>query len=166
MIQSGSELYCTAAPDLAPGTILRAGAFSDRLCRQVVVTVKKDPVRLEIPEPGMTGMALLELSWEYVRSTEFPELPSRLACLFLWPSEEQARDFHSRRPYKTGLYRVVVEELQGVFVADMNHISYFKDVETVGTMIERARAYWSTPHETGEVLLDGSVRITEELQSC
>jgi hypothetical protein len=110
---------------------------------------------------------MLELAWEVVRLHEFPNRPSRLDCLFLWKKEEVARDFHSRRPWPTGLYEVEVVECSRVFVANMGLISYFEDSETIASMFERARRYWRTESmdEDGEILMEGIVRVVRILST-
>ena len=92
------------------------------------------------------------MAWENVRLLDFPHRPSRLGCLLFWADEACGRDFYFRRPWPVGLYEVEVIECTRVFVADMNLISYFDKSETIATMWERAKRYWETEVENGEVL--------------
>ena len=160
----GSRLFCTAAPSLDVGVSLKPGDFQQRLMAVQVLAVEVKPIRILVPNPAMTGHALQELAWETVRANEFPDRPSRLSCLFFWRTEGQARDFHSRRPWPTGLYEAEVTRCDSVFVADMNRISYFEKAETVESMFKRARRYWSNVCTEGEVLLRGDACVTRVLE--
>lgn len=164
-IRIGSHLFCTAAMELIPGTLLKPGNFRQRLLDRIVIQVQAHPRRVTVPDPARTGSSLLELAWETVRLREFPHRPSRLDCLFLWRKEETARDFHSRRPWPTELYEVEIVQCARVFAANMGLISYFEDSETMASMFERARRYWRTEStdEDGEVLMEGTAQIVRVL---
>jgi hypothetical protein len=161
------RLYGTAAPCLAAGTLLSLGEFGRRQLERVIVRVVPEAPRV-IPDPLWAGPALLEMAWEIVRLTEFPELPSRLNCMFFWMDEGAARGFHSRRPWPAGLYEVEVVDCARICLADMNLISYFEENESAASMMERARRYWSgelpvQPAVPPEVLLEGTVRVVRGL---
>lgn len=150
-------MFCTAAPNLALGTLLLPGEFGRRQAERVLYT--KAGV-----DPAWAGVALMEMTWEVVRLREFPERPSRLSCLFLWENEAQARDFYSRRPWPAGLYEVQVEQCARVLVADMDLISYFDNGETTASLMDRARRYWKGRINVDvdgawEVLLEGTARV-------
>lgn len=163
-VASGSRLFCTAAPDLPAGAILKPGDFRQRMMDKIVLRLEEGEVIA--PDPAETGVTMMELAWEVVRLREFPDRPSRLDCLYLWEREAKARDFHSRRPWPTGLYEVEVIECHRVFVADMNLISYFEEPETVASLMNRARRYWAAEPETGsesrEALLEGAARVVRD----
>src|SRR5689334_8717958 len=92
-IRPGSRLFCTAAPDLAPRTPRTPGEFGGGLLDRVVLQTEDG--QITAPEPGWTGVVMLELAWETVRLREYPDRPGRLDCLFLWETEPKARDFSS-----------------------------------------------------------------------
>ena len=162
-ISLGSHLFWSGAAGLPTGTTLKSGNLQREMLNKVAIQVQTASHLVTIPDPASTGALMLELAWETVRLREFPHRPSRLDCVFFWPKEESAQRFHSRRSESTGLYEVEVVECSRVFVANMNLISYFEKSETVASMFERARHYWSTGREDGEVLLEGSARIVAVL---
>ncbi len=156
-IKVGSQLYLTAAPDIEIGTRLSGGHFGDTV-EQGVVT---------------DHSSILEITWELVRMREFPSRPCRFDALFLWPDEVRARGWHYRQGFfdsetssQRGLYQVEVERICRIWAADMNLISYIRDGETVGALMQRARQYWkSAPSErTPEILLHGQVRVRKSLR--
>jgi hypothetical protein len=163
----GTRLYGTAAPGLAAGTPLSPGEFGRRQLERVVVRVVPEAPRV-ISDPVWAAPTLLEMAWEIVRLREFPELPSRLNCLFFWMDEGAARRFHSNRPWPAELYEVEVVECARICLADMNLISYFEVNESAASMMERARRYWAgelpvPPGVPPEVLLEGTVRVVRSL---
>ena len=153
----GSQLYLTAAPGIEIGTRLNGGHFRDTV-EQGVVT-----------DHG----SILEIAWELVRMREFPSRPCRFDALFLWPDEVRARGWHYRQGFfdsetssQRGLYQVEVERICRIWAADMNLISYIRDGETVGELMQRARQYWeSAPsRRTPEILLHGQVIVRNNLR--
>jgi hypothetical protein len=164
-ISLGTRLFCTAACNLTPNTILEPGTFQQQVFDRLVIQVQTNPTQVIVPDAAWTGSIMSELAWEVIRLWEFPHRPSRLDCLFFWQGEEKARSFHSRRPWPTGLYEVEVIGCSRVFVADMNLISYFEKAETVRSMFARARRYWAAEVSDGEVLLEGKARIVRVLSS-
>ena len=153
-ITVGSRLFCTAAPGLSIGTALAPG-FGRRMQDLIVYTK-------EGLEPTGAIPALLESIWEVVRLHEFPELPSRLECLFLWQQESRAVDFASRRPYPVELYEVEVSSCSRLLIADMDLISYLEEPETVASIMKRARLYWKAEQVGApEVLLEGTVTVVK-----
>ena len=112
----------------------------------------------------------MELAWETVRLREFPDRPSRLDSLFLWETEERARAFFSRRTWPTGLYEVEVLDCRRVFVANMDLISHFAEPETIATLMDRSRRYWTEEPEatfTGrEVLLEDTARVLRVIEAA
>ena len=156
-IDVGSHLYLTAAPGIEIGTRLNGGHFRDTV-EQGVVT---------------DHSSILEIAWELVRVREFPSRPCRFDALFLWPDEVRARAWHYRQGIfdsetssQRGLYQVEVERICQIWAADMNLISYIRDGEAVGALMQRARQYWkSAPSErTPEILLHGQVRVRKNLR--
>lgn len=190
-IQVGSHLFCTAAPELVPDTLLTPGNYGQRLIQSVVLRIEKiegaenikqfyegigvqlppdfdfnKPRSVEKPDAHAASHALEEMILEVARLREFPDRPSRLDCLYLWEEEARARDFYSRRPHTTGLYEVEVVECRRVCVADFNVVSWHHEVETVESLMDRARRYWAADKvPVPEVLLEGTVRILKSLSS-
>ena len=156
-IDVGSHLYLTAAPGIEIGTRLNGGHFRDTV-EQGVVT---------------DHSSTLEIAWELVRMREFPSRPCRFDALFLWPDEVRARGWHYRQGFfdsetssQRGLYQVEVERICRIWAADMNLISYIRDGETVGLLLQRARQYWkSVPSKSHpEILLHGQVIVRKNLR--
>jgi hypothetical protein len=191
-VQVGSRLFRTDAANLAPGTILTPGNLGQSISKEIVSRVEKItdldalkryfevvwgwiPSSFDITRPRSISMptiatvgALGEMILEVVRLQEFSHAPSRLHCLFLWETEEQARNYHCRQDLSsTGLYEVEVIECTRVWYADMNIISWSHPEETVLTLMERARRYWrgrdNKSHNASEVLLEGKARIVRSL---
>jgi hypothetical protein len=108
-------------------------------------------------------LILLEFACEVIRLREFPHVPSRLDCLFLWEEERDARAWHYRKHVlqgsNGGLYEVEVVACERALAVDHNLVSYLAG-ETIGVLLEQARRYWSG-ERTGpaEVLLEGSVAV-------
>ncbi len=155
-IEVGSHLYLTAAPGIEIGTRLNGGHFRDTV-EQGVVT---------------DHSSILEIAWELVRMREFPSRPCRFDAIFLWRDEASARGWHYRQGFfdsetssQRGLYQVEVERICQIWAADMNLISYIHDGETVGTLMQRARQYWtSVPNKSHpEILLRGQVIVRKNL---
>ena len=163
-IDRGTLLFWSAKSGLSSGTLVKPGNFQDRLMRQTLIEVQTSPLTVTIPDAASTGRILLEVVWETVRLREFPDRPSRFDCLFLWTDERVARRFNSKRA-DVELYEVEIVDCSRVFAANMALISYFEESETLGSMFERAREYWRTERkdEHGEILLEGSIRITQAI---
>jgi hypothetical protein len=112
-------------------------------------------------------LILLEFACETIRLREFPHVPSRLDCLFLWEEERDARFWHHRRHRlrgsNAGLYEVEVVACQRALAVDHNLVSYLAG-ETIGALLEQARRYWSGERTgSAEVLLEGSVAVRRNL---
>ena len=166
----GSTLFLTAARNLTVGDELVGGEFGKRVARETSAT----GVPYSAALLGTHGIqALLELIWEVVRAREFSERPSRFDSLFLWHDEAEARAWHYRQhvihtssqEVKVGLYEVEVRQVDRIWAANMNLISYLNDGETLETISERSRKYWSSMPQKGapEIVLQGSVVIQRDL---
>src|SRR5439155_16195870 len=159
-IEVGSHLFLTAPPDLPVGSRLSPGHWLPRV-ESMVVARRGDGGEL-IWQPDTTHV-LLELACETTRWREFPHLPSRLDCLFLWADESEARSWryrkHIHQGSTAGLYEVEVITCDRVAALDHNLVSYLAG-ETAGDLLEQARRYWRG-ERTGppEILLEGSVQV-------
>jgi hypothetical protein len=115
------------------------------------------------PEAEAMRSRIIELLFELVRRTEFPERPSRLESVFGWETEEDARQFVASRP-DTG--QAVIWEVEGesVFRADMELLRLFTPLVSWWL----ARRYWSGEANLDmpprwEHLLKPPVRLTKRL---
>ncbi len=172
-----SRLFLTAASNLTLDAQLRSGQ-RDNVYQWILAKPNQEGVFENISPDS-----LIEFIWEIVRLREFPHLPSRMDCLFLWIDEGAARGWHHRTqimnfmntpeeyqkrhndPNISSLYEVEVVECQRAFAGNMDFTSYLNHGETVATLMERARQYWRGEKitNTAEVLLEGSVAIRRNL---
>jgi hypothetical protein len=163
-IDVGSHLFLTAAPDLPLGSRLSPGHWLPHV--ESMVVARRAPGDELIWEPDLAHI-LLELACETTRGREFPHLPSRLDCLFLWADESEARFWHYRKHVRqgstAGLYEVEVVACDRAAALDHNLVSYLAG-ETAGALLEQARRYWRG-ERTGpeEILLEGSVQVVRDL---
>ena len=164
-IDIGCHLYLTAAPGIKAGTRLEGGHFRNTIEQGICQLLEKGNVSTDCS-------SLLEMVWELVRVREFPSRPCRFDALFLWPDEATARAWHYRKGIfedatnsHPGLYKVEVERVCQIWAADMDLISYIRDGETVGSLMQRARQYWESTatKSTPEILLHGRVKVCKNL---
>ena len=162
----GCYLYLTAAPDIKVGARLSGGHFRNTVGQGICQLLKNGNVSTD-------QSSLQEIVWELVRVREFPSRPCRFDALFLWPDETSARAWHYRHSIvksatgsQRGLYKVEVEDVCQIWAADMNLISYIRDGETVGSLMQRARQYWESTasKNTPEILLNGRVKVCKNLR--
>ncbi len=114
-----------------------------------------------------TSVALRELALEEVRKRRFPSYPSRMGCLYVSYTREEARrwrDFFTQigRP----VYGIVKLEVEGNFFAG-DACKCFDGRLDEKENLKLAQRYWENePDETGplpvcEVLVDGRIRVVE-----
>ena len=134
-----SRLFLTAASNLTMDAQLRSGQ-RDNVYQWILAKPNQEGVFENISPDSLI---------------EFPHLPSRLDCLFLWIDEGAARGWHHRTqimmntpeeyqkrhndPNISSLYEVEVVECQRAFAGNMDFTSYLNHGETVATLMERAR---------------------------
>lgn len=112
-------------------------------------------------------VALRELAMEQIRRERFPELPSRLACLYTSRTFEQARDwadFFQKIGRK--VFSIVLLEVDGrIFDADA--CNCFDGVGNESDLKNALRYWQNAPTEKPviETLADGVLTVAEILQT-
>ena len=116
-----------------------------------------------------TAIALRELALEEVRAQQYPDYPSRMACLYASETLEAAEKWASffqkiARP----TYSIVrVETLGRIFVADASKI--FEGQVDHRANLRLAQAYWQSGSETEnavkEILIGDKVKILDILKN-
>lgn len=112
-----------------------------------------------------TSVALRELALEQVRLAEFPEYPSRMACLYVSKTFEEAEKWAGLfAQWGRPTYHIVKLRTTGrVFVGNAN-LCFRGELEPEKNL-EMARKYWKV-EETGEdpiveMLIDGDIEVVE-----
>lgn len=139
----------------------------------MVEDVYANPEKFPLPLEHHLGVALRELAMEEVRQARYAQYPSRMACLYVSGTLEEARrwgQFFSRIGRPT--YAIVEIRSAGrVFVGDA--CNCFDGTLDKSTNLAKADHYWQNlPNDEGEpvqeMLLDGEievVRIVEEINT-
>lgn len=140
--------------------------------RAAVEAVLAHPERYaDQPIDHATHVALRELAMEQVRTEEFPQYPSRMACLYVSQTLKEAQDWADYfirigRP----TYAIVRMEVSGrSFVGDA--CNCFDGTLCSAENLRNARHYWQNlPNADGgapihEMLVDGEIRVTEIVQA-
>lgn len=117
-----------------------------------------------------TAVALRELAMEEVRQEEYPLYPSRMSCLYVSKTYEEAvswGEFFARIGRPT--YSIVELEVKGnCFIGDATKC--FDGQTDKKTNKELARRYWENPqsddhkNEVCEMLVDGEITVTAILK--
>ena len=187
-ITVGSHLFIVGAPGIPAGSVLSDPAFGSKQLNRPVLSRQRrqgddlkayfnlGPLaeqtfdlsvsRKVLCLDGVHGPGVLsELVWEVVRLREFPDRPSRLACMFYWQTEPVARDWLAIRTWPSTLYEVEVIENRASFLADMHGLEFSSEVRTVSEMMDQARTYWAgtAGSNSTEMLLEGRVRVINSL---
>lgn len=114
-----------------------------------------------------TAVALRELAMEEVREREFPQYPSRMACLFVSETLAEAEDWAAffandcRRP----TYHIVKLTVRGrLFAGDA--CNCFDGTPDKARNLALAENYWRNgPNDEGrpvkELLVDGDIEVAE-----
>ena len=187
-LQPGTRLFCAAAPDLAPGTMLSEGAFGRRVLHRPIVestALRGDDLarrfdlgpaaaaRFDLDQsrtiltadPLLALPVLVELTLEIVRQRVFPQRPSRLDCMFFWQDAALAQRWAQQRTWPFGLYAVRVVTCEKVFVADMEALEGSVAAMTTADLLHQAQRYWQEPTQprVPEVLLEGVVEVVDTI---
>ena len=117
-----------------------------------------------------TSVALRELALEEVRQKKYPHYPSRMGCLYVSPTLEEAErwgEFFARIGRPT--YHIVRLEVQGnCFTADATKC--FRGQLYKEENLKLAERYWETRVEESdetavrEMLVSGKIRVLEILK--
>lgn len=113
------------------------------------------------------SVALRELALEAVRATEFTQYPSRLSCLYVSKTLEEAKDwldyFVSLKRSVFGIARLSVDGR--FFLGDAEKC--FRGKTDKKENLRLARLYWSCSKEeieTPEMLVDGIITVEEIIE--
>ena len=119
----------------------------------------------------------VEAVFEYVRETEFPELPGRLNCVYYCRTKAEALSFMEDDCLADGLFSKEQVKLLEVDVEDaririydqnfFNHAMQAIDRQDFKSVFADARKYYSlerTEEPLLEILSDGQNRIIAEIQ--
>ena len=133
------------------------------------LNVDSDELGLE-PE-GVKMMIVLEAIFEQVRLKSAPSLPSRMNCVFTWPSLELARRFRIQYVPGGTIHRCrVIEGLAveldggllppGINLVDLSPSALSHEVRATRA---RAEKYWNAPASPDfpELLIVGSVEVVD-----
>lgn len=117
-----------------------------------------------------TSVALRELAMEEVRREKYPFYPSRMNCLYVSQTYEEAEKwgaFFARIGRPT--YSIVRLEVNGnCFIGDATKC--FKGQTNKDANLKLAELYWSNPQNEGcdravcEILVDGEITVVEILK--
>lgn len=104
-----------------------------------------------------------EMHFENVRTKKFPELPSRLHCIWLTESVEDARYWVNRLSDRVNCRIFRVEVNGRMHKANEGHLS--QEAEPYECTLRRANEYWSgvTSNGRNEILFEGGLRVLEHV---
>ena len=145
--------YFACSYPLENGSVVKKGNWG-RICR-------KQPLK-----SANLQMLLKELVFENVRVLNFPDRPSRLECLFLFPNLESYNNFSTtiKRPFDIGYVVEIIEPEQKQFETGWNLVSV--DYTNIQNIEQRACIYWN-PTDVGdefkEVLTESDVKIIQRI---
>ena len=132
----------------------------------VVNEIYKNPENYQANElEHHTSVALRELAMEEVRKEEYPFYPSRMSCLYVSRTYEEAErwgEFFARIGRPT--YSIVELEVKGTyFIGDATKCFDGQTDKSINK--ELARLYWENPqrednkNEVCEMLVDGEIMV-------
>ena len=132
----------------------------------VVNEIYKNPENYQANElEHHTSVALRELAMEEVRKEEYPFYPSRMSCLYVSRTYEEAErwgEFFARIGRPT--YSIVELEVKGTyFIGDATKCFDCQTDKSINK--ELARLYWENPqrednkNEVCEMLVDGEIMV-------
>lgn len=132
----------------------------------VVNEIYKNPENYQANElEHHTSVALRELAMEEVRKVEYPFYPSRMSCLYVSRTYEEAErwgEFFARIGRPT--YSIVELEVKGTyFIGDATKCFDGQTDKSINK--ELARLYWENPqrednkNEVCEMLVDGEIMV-------
>lgn len=147
----------------APGTIIKPGNFK-RLLHSLHEAL---PIKGRVL---VTGMLCREMLFEAMRLRDFPELPSRLDCVFVLPTKADA-DAYAKINNADG--RQVLHEVERVdanvstHTAWLSHCTMRSGGSFLDQMEPKGRSYWTGEKGDAsagrEMLVAGTVRIVRRL---
>jgi hypothetical protein len=123
-----TTFYHVSYRALTEGTFLTQGAYGER-------------VRSNDFVQNHYAQHLKEEIFEAVRQSHYPQRPSRLNCIFLYPELSIAKAYHAHiGRYKTYIYEVSLSQGQ-TFVAEMDllHCEGLRYAQ----IVQQAHRYWS-----------------------
>ncbi|MEK5397426.1 DUF2441 domain-containing protein [Paenibacillus sp. FSL K6-2859] len=129
--------------------------------------MNKENAEISISYVGQTIRAIREVIVEMVRLQEYPEYPSRLSCLYVAKSYEDALkwkdifDSYNRKVLQLVKLRVV-----GSFFEGDGNLLPKEDGVPFSLKIEQARTYWkgNVKNELPELLINGKIEVVEILE--
>lgn len=128
------------------------------------ITLKEEDTRVALKYAGITIRAIRETILEMVRLKEFPEMPSRLSCLYA------ARDLEEAMKWKTvfesfnrEVLQIVKLRAEGKYFEGDGDLLPKANGQAFSQKIEQAREYWKGNGKSTlpEVLIDGHIEVTE-----
>lgn len=148
------EYYLLCSYPLAPGSIVEPGNWGRML-------------KLYTPNQNLVG-AYREQIYEKIRVASYPDKPSRLECIFLCETLEEATNFRNetQRIFDI-IYKVkLVDSHATIFRTDWKNIG-FNNNENTHSLEVKAKKYWeyleSDVIEHVEILTLSKVEIIENL---
>ena len=103
-----------------------------------------------------------ELIWEEVRSKNFPSLPSRLRCIWLAVSLDDAKIWAARMKLEKNFQILKVNADGNFHIADESFL--VGDSEAYSKSVENAQRYWKGELNEGglrEVLFEGNLKVID-----
>ena len=141
-----------------------------RVCNKlnIVEQIHADPEKYKgISFEHHTAVALRELALEEVRTAEFPDFPSRMSCLYVSRTLEEAQnwaDYFVKLGRPT--YSIVRLKVEGkCFCADASKC--FDGCANKAENLRLAKLYWENDENSrsdgyvAEMLADGAITVTE-----
>lgn len=119
-------------------------------------------------QQGNPWLLVREFLFESIRAAEYPGLPSRLSCAFVFDDLEHANQYKSNFSRWNPLYEVAI-----VSPDAPNHRAGFNlvnfpptNVEFVPVVVALARKYWCGDQiEVGELLTKSALRVVSMISS-
>jgi hypothetical protein len=119
-------------------------------------------------QQGNPWLLAREFMFESIRATEFPNLPSRLSCAFVFDNLDHANQYKANFSPWNPLYEVeIVSPDAPNHRAGFNLVNFPPaNVEFVPVVIDFARKYWRGEEvEVGELLTKSAVRVVTMVSS-
>ena len=149
--------------------VVSAGVFANIVCAFVFVVLTA-AIWGQMPS-GKYDVFVKELALEEVRESKFPDLPSRLHCMYLSIGKDialQNIDSMSKNKEKNGKqFQAIAVKLNGkIFKAGKFYMT--RESESYEYYKEKAYGYWSQKdlkdEEVKEILFEGVAEVVEILK--